>query len=37
LLSELGLKVEREFIEESGRFTHGLMGSGCDEYAFRRS
>ena len=36
LLSGLGLTVEREFIQRGGRFLPGLMGSGCDEYAFRR-
>lgn len=36
LLSGLGLTVEREFIQRSARFLPGLMGSGCDEYAFRR-
>lgn len=37
LLAGLGLKVEREFIRKGGRRLHGVMGSGCDEYAFRRS
>jgi SAM-dependent methyltransferase len=36
LLAGLGLAVEREFIQKPRRYLAGLMGSGCDEYAFRR-
>lgn len=35
-VSGLGLTLQREFIQRGGRFRSGLMGSGCDEYAFRR-
>ena len=37
LLSRLGLTIEREFIQRSGGYLSGLMGSGCDEYASRRT
>jgi 2-polyprenyl-6-hydroxyphenyl methylase/3-demethylubiquinone-9 3-methyltransferase len=35
LLARIGFKVEREFIQDV-RFPHGVLGSGCDEYVFRR-
>lgn len=36
LLAKLGFRVEREFIARPGRPLPGLLGSGCDEYAFGR-
>jgi SAM-dependent methyltransferase len=35
LLAGTGLTLEREFIQRK-RFSCGILGSGCDEYAFRR-
>lgn len=35
LFKRLGFQTEREFLVRMG-FSHGLFGSGCDEYAFRR-
>lgn len=37
LLAGLGFAVEREFIVKPRRYLPGLLGSGCDEYAFRRT
>ena len=37
LFSGLGFTLEREFVKAPGRYLPGLMGSGCDEYGFRRS
>ncbi|MCD6679528.1 MAG: class I SAM-dependent methyltransferase [Burkholderiaceae bacterium] len=34
---ELGFRLEREFVQKPGRYLPGLLGSGCDEYAFTRS
>lgn len=33
----LGFRAEREFVRTPGRYLPGLLGSGCDEYAFTRS
>jgi SAM-dependent methyltransferase len=35
LLAQSGFTLEREFIQRR-RFPKGILGSGCDEYAFRR-
>lgn len=37
LLAGLGFTVAREFIAKPGRYLPGVLGSGCDEYAFRRA
>lgn len=37
LLANLGFTVEHEFVKKPRRLLPGLMGSGCDEYAFRRA
>lgn len=34
--SGLNMQLEREFILTPGRRPRGLLGSGCDEYTFRR-
>jgi len=36
LFAALGLSLDREFVTRGGRFLPGLLGSGCDEFAFRR-
>lgn len=36
LLGRAGLTLEREFVQRR-HFFYGVLGSGCDEYAFRRS
>jgi len=36
LIAVLGLKVEREFIQPDSGFLRRIMGTGCDEYVFRR-
>jgi|SRR5690348_981992 len=36
LMTRLGFAVKREFVATPGRFLPGLLGSGCDEYVFRR-
>lgn len=36
-LARLGFSLEREFVPRSGRYLPGLLGSGCAEYAFRRT
>lgn len=35
LMTRTGLTLEREFIQQK-RLSLGILGSGCDEYAFRR-
>ncbi len=37
MMTSLGFRVEREFTQRNAGFLSGLMGSGCDEYVFRRS
>lgn len=37
LLSGLGFTLKDEFIKQPGRYLPGLLGSGCDEYAFQRT
>lgn len=37
LLAGLGFSLDREFMARGGRYLRGLLGSGCDEYAFRRA
>lgn len=37
LLAGLGFSRDREFVARSWRYLLGLLGSGCDEYAFRRA
>ena len=36
MFARLGFQAERDFLTRS-KFLHGLFGSGCDEYAFRRA
>lgn len=36
LLKGLGFAVTREFVQRPGRYLPGLLGTGCDEYAFGR-
>lgn len=36
LMRQLGFSIEREFIAKPSRHLPGLLGSSCDEYAFRR-
>lgn len=36
LLGRMGFAVDREFVKRSRHPLRGLLGSGCDEYAFRR-
>jgi SAM-dependent methyltransferase len=36
LLTGLGFSMDRQFVARSRRYLPGLLGSGCDEYAFRR-
>ncbi len=36
LLARLGFAVEREFLHRRGNPLRGLMGTSCDQYAFRR-
>lgn len=37
LLAHMQFSVAREFISTPSRYLRGLLGSGCDEYAFRRT
>ncbi len=34
LFAGLGFSLDREFVVRAGRYLPGLLGSGCDEYAF---
>jgi len=36
LLARFGFQLEREYIATPGHYLPGLLGSGCDEYVFRR-
>jgi 2-polyprenyl-6-hydroxyphenyl methylase/3-demethylubiquinone-9 3-methyltransferase len=36
LLQRIGFVLDREFVKRSRHPLRGLLGSGCDEYAFRR-